>query len=168
MTTVAFGHERPAPMQRPRHLSAGTGEVTIGGTFRAAPARAGTTAGWIRVGRLAVAATAEARIEGSFGSSRGRAGSAAGWFRLQRLLLSPDQLGAAGVVTAELLDADGRTTVGVGSRRVTVPVQVARNGGYVDLAVDVAEVDLLGVSVRFAPFRLRIQGSSSTGPTRRR
>jgi hypothetical protein len=68
----------------------------------------------------------KARIHGTFGSPSGGVGTMTGWMRLERFHVVSDRLCAAGVFTGELLDSDG-TTIGVGSRRRSVPAEIARS-----------------------------------------
>jgi hypothetical protein len=96
----------------------------------------------------------EARISGGFTAPSGRAGTATGWFRLARLHVAGDRLSASGVVTADLVDADG-TEVGVGSRRLTVPADVDRSSPGAAVLIGPVDVDLLGLSVRVQAFAVQ-------------
>jgi hypothetical protein len=96
-----------------------------------------------------------ARIQGSFRSPRGGAGTMTGWLRLGGFVVVSGQLCAAGVFTGELLDADG-TTIGVGSRRRTAPVEIARTDEGITALVGPVEVDLLGLTVTVPAFAVEI------------
>ena len=65
-----------------------------------------------------------ARIRGTFRSPSGGIGMMTGWLRLGRFHVVSDRLWAAGVFTAELLDSEG-DTIGIASRRRTVPAELA-------------------------------------------
>jgi len=94
-----------------------------------------------------------ARIEGTFRSPRGGAGTMTGWLRLGGFVVVSGQLCAAGVFTGALLDADG-TTIGVGSRRRTAPVEITRTSEGLTARVGPVDVDLLGLTVTVPAFTM--------------
>ena len=97
----------------------------------------------------------EARIHGTFRSPRGGLGTMTGWMRLDRFQVVSDRLCAAGVFTGELLDSEG-TTLGVCSRRRTVPAEITRSLQDQDMAVVIGpvDVDLLGLTVSIPAFTM--------------
>ncbi len=76
-----------------------------------------------------------------------------GWMRLERFHVISDRLYAAGVFAGELLDSDG-TTIGVGSRRRTVPAELARSLHGTAVVIGPVDVDLLGLTVRIPAFTM--------------
>lgn len=95
----------------------------------------------------------ESRIVGVFRSPTGATGTMSGWFRLVRFLADGDRLRAEGVFTGELLDADG-TSIGIGSRRSTVPAALTRSADGLVALMGPLEVDLLGLRVSVPTFSL--------------
>jgi hypothetical protein len=95
----------------------------------------------------------EARIHGTFRSPSGGLGTMTGWMRLERFHVVSDRLCAAGVFTGELLDSDG-TTIGVGSRRRTVPAEITRSLHDMAVVIGPVDVDLLGLTVSIPAFTL--------------
>ena len=93
----------------------------------------------------------EARIQGTFRSPSGGRGTMTGWLRLERFHVISDRLCAAGVFTGELVDSKG-TTIGVGSRRRTVPVEIARSLHDMAVVIGPVDVDLLGLTVSIPAF----------------
>jgi hypothetical protein len=69
-----------------------------------------------------------------------------GLVRLQRLVMQSGRLHAIAAFTGELFDADG-TRVGVGSRRVVVPAEMARSLTGISVFIGPMDVDLLGLAV---------------------
>ena len=78
-----------------------------------------------------------------------------GWLRLERFHVVSDRLCAAGVFTGELLDSDC-TTIGVGSRRRTVPAEIARSLHDMAVVIGPVDVDLLGLTVSIPAFTMDI------------
>jgi hypothetical protein len=76
-----------------------------------------------------------------------------GSLRLERFHVISDRLYAAGVFTGELLDSDG-TTIGVGSRRRTVPAEIARSLHDMAVVIGPVDVDLLGLTVSIPAFTM--------------
>ena len=76
-----------------------------------------------------------------------------GWLRLERFQVVSDRLCAAGVFTGELLDSDG-TSIGVGSRRRTVPAEIARSLHEMAVVIGPVDVDLLGLTVSIPAFTM--------------
>lgn len=110
-------------------------------------------------------------VEGHFQAPTGR-GRLSGSFRLSLGAVHGNQLYAAGVITAELFDADG-TSLGLDSRRVGFPidvVQIARR----QLTAQAAPLEfvMLGLAVRVNAFELVVPldtilaiGCSGPAPT---
>ena len=94
----------------------------------------------------------QARIHGTFRSSRGL-GTMTGWMRLERFHVVSDRLCAAGVFIGELHDSDG-TTIGVGSRRRSVPAEITRSLHYRAAVIGPVDVDLLGLTVSIPAFTM--------------
>jgi hypothetical protein len=95
----------------------------------------------------------EARIDGTFRSPSGGFGTMTGSLRLERFHVISDRLYAAGVFTGELVDSDG-TTIGVGSRRRTVPAEIARSLHDMAVVIGPVDVDLLGLTVSIPAFTM--------------
>ena len=95
----------------------------------------------------------EVRIHGTFLSPSAGRGTMSGWLRLERFQVVSDRLCAAGVFTGELVDSDG-ATVGVGSRRLTVPAEIDRSLHDLAVLIGPVDVDLLGLSVRIPAFTM--------------
>jgi hypothetical protein len=95
----------------------------------------------------------EARIHGTFPSPNGGLGTMTGWLRLERFLVTSDRLCAAGVFTGELVDPDGNT-IGFGSRRRTVPAEIASSLHDVAVVIGPVDVDLLGLTVSIPAFTM--------------
>jgi hypothetical protein len=95
----------------------------------------------------------EARIHGTFPSPSGGLGTMTGWMRLDRFHVVSDRLCAAGVFTGELLDSKG-TTIGVCSRRRTVPADLARSLHDMAVLIGPVDVDLLGLTVSIPAFTM--------------
>ena len=95
----------------------------------------------------------EARIHGTFPSPSGGLGTMTGWMRLDRFHVVSDRLCAAGVFTGELHDSDG-TTIGVGSRRRSVPAEITRSLHYRAVVIGPVDVDLLGLIVNIPAFTM--------------
>jgi hypothetical protein len=76
-----------------------------------------------------------------------------GSLRLERFHVISDRLYAAGVFTGELLDSDG-TTIGVGSRRRTVPAEIARSLHDMAVVIGPVDLDLLGLTVSIPAFTM--------------
>ncbi len=94
-----------------------------------------------------------ARIHGTFRSPNGGLGTMTGWLRLERVHVVSDRLCAAGVFTGELLDSDG-TSIGVGSRRRTVPAEIALSLHGMAVVIGPVDVDLLGLTVNIPAFTM--------------
>jgi hypothetical protein len=114
----------------------------------------------------------EARILGAFRSPTGATGTMTGWFRLVRFVADGDRLHAEGVFTGDLCDADG-SSIGIGSRRRTVPVELTRSPDGLVALLGPLEVDLLGLLVSVPTFTLDARRSvpvsrSPAGPAGRR
>ena len=89
-------------------------------------------------------------VVGTFRSPRGRTGHLDGTLRVRRLVLVPRGAFVTGVVTGELRDADG-SLVGVDTRRVTLAVDLVRQGdGYVPVT-RASRIDLMGLTVNIDP-----------------
>lgn len=95
-------------------------------------------------------ADAPVPVTGRFRSPRGRTGRLEGTLRLRRLVIVPRGAFVTGVVTGELLDADG-SLVGVDSRRVTLPVDLVRQGDRFVPVVRASRLDLIGLAVDLDP-----------------
>jgi hypothetical protein len=95
----------------------------------------------------------EARIHGTFHSPSGGFGGMNGSLRLERFHVISDRLFAAGVFTGELVDSDG-TTIGVGSRRRTVPAEIASSLHGMAVVIGPVDVDLLGLTVSIPAFTM--------------
>jgi hypothetical protein len=95
----------------------------------------------------------EARVHGTFHSPSGGFGTMTGSLRLERFHVISERLYAAGVFTGELLDSDG-TTIGVGSRRRTVPAEIARSLHDMAVVIGPVEVNLLGLTVSIPAFTM--------------
>ena len=95
----------------------------------------------------------EARIHGTFRSPSTGLGTMTGWMRLERFHVVSDRLCAAGVFTGELLDSDG-ATIGVGSRRRTVPAEITRSLHDMAVVIGPVDVDLLGLTVSIPAFTM--------------
>ena len=93
----------------------------------------------------------EAAVQGTFRSPSGRAGTMRGWMRFGRFVTAGGQLCAAGVITGELIDADG-SVVGVGSRRRLAPAVIVPNGDTLVAEIGPVDVDLLGLRVHLPSF----------------
>ena len=76
-----------------------------------------------------------------------------GWLRLERFNVVSDRLCAAGVFTGELLDSKG-TTIGVCSRRRTVPADLAPSLHDMAVLIGPVDVDLLGLTVSIPAFTM--------------
>ena len=76
-----------------------------------------------------------------------------GWMRLDRFDVVSDRLCAAGVFTGELLDSQG-ATIGVCSRRRTVPAEITRNLHDKAVVIGPVDVDLLGLTVSISAFTM--------------
>jgi hypothetical protein len=93
-----------------------------------------------------------------------------GWLRLDRFDVVSDRLCAAGVFAGELLDSDG-TSIGVGSRRRTVPAEIARSLYDMVVVIGPVDVDLLGLTVSIPAFTVdtgvvRVDGrAGEAGPS---
>lgn len=101
----------------------------------------------------------EARIVGAFRSPSGATGTMSGWFRLVRFVADGDHLGAEGVFTGALHDADG-SSIGIGSRRRTVPVALTRSEDGLVALLGPLEVDLLGLCVSVPTFTVDARRSA--------
>jgi hypothetical protein len=95
----------------------------------------------------------EAQIHGTFPSPNGGLGTMNGWLRLDRFHIVSDRLCAAGVFTGELHDSEG-TTIGVCSRRQTVPAEITRSLHDTTVVIGPADVDLLGLTVSIPAFTM--------------
>lgn len=101
----------------------------------------------------------ESRVVGAFRSPTGATGTMTGWFRLVRFVAAAERLHAEGVFTGDLLDADG-SSIGIGSRRRTVPVALTRSAGGLVALLGPLEVDLLGLCVSVPTFSLDARRSA--------
>jgi hypothetical protein len=108
-----------------------------------------------------------ARIQGTFRSPCGGAGTMTGWLRLGGFVVVSGQLCAAGVFTGELLGADG-TTIGVGSRRRTAPVEITRTAEGLTALVGPVDVDLLGLTVTVPAFSMETGARAPVAAVRAR
>jgi hypothetical protein len=99
----------------------------------------------------------EARIHGTFRSPSGGLGTMTGSLRLDRFHVMSDRLCAAGVFTGELLDSEG-TTIGVCSRRRTVPAEIARSLHDSSVVIEPVDVHLLGLTVSIPAFTMDTGG----------
>lgn len=95
-------------------------------------------------------ADAPVPVTGRFRSPRGRTGHLEGALRVRRLVILPGGAFVTGVVTGELFDADG-TLVGVDSRRVTLAVDLVRQGGFFVPVAHASRLDLMGLAVDLDP-----------------
>ncbi len=98
-------------------------------------------------------ANRQAQIHGTFQSPSGGFGTMAGSLRLERFHVMSDRLYADGVFTGELVDSDG-ITIGVGSRRRTVPAEIALSLHGMAVVIGPVDVDLLGLTVSIPAFTM--------------
>ena len=104
----------------------------------------------------------KARIRGTFRAPSRGPGTMTGWMRLERFHLVSDQLCAAGVFTGELLESDG-STIGVCSRRRTVPAELTRSLRDMTVVIGPLDVDLLGLTVSIPAFTINTGVVRNTG-----
>ena len=95
----------------------------------------------------------EARICGTFRSPSGGLGTMTRWMRLDRFHVVSDRLCAAAVFTGELHDSEG-DTVGLCSRRRTVPAQITRSLHEMAVVIGPVDVDLLVLTVSIPAFTM--------------
>ena len=96
-----------------------------------------------------------APVQGTFRAPSGQWGRMTGLVRLHRLVVKSGQLHAIAVFAGELLDADG-SRVGVGSRRATVPADMARSADGISLSIGPLDVNLLGLTVGIEGFAMEM------------
>ena len=94
-----------------------------------------------------------ARIHGTFRSPTGGLGTMTGWMRLDRFQVASDRLCVSGVFTGELHDSEG-ATIGVCSRRRTVPAEITRSLHDTAVVIGPVDVDLLGLTVSIPAFTM--------------
>ena len=96
-----------------------------------------------------------AAMRGSFQAPSGRAGTMTGWMRLRRFVLESGRLRALAVFTGELFDVDG-SRVGIGSRRMLVPVEMVRSKRGISVSIGPLDVDLMGLAVSVEAFSMEL------------
>jgi hypothetical protein len=95
----------------------------------------------------------EVRINGTFLSPTGRVGTMTGCLRLDRFIMVSHRLCVIGVFAGVLLDVEG-TTIGWGSRRKTVRVEIIRDPRELAAVIGPVDVDLMGITVSVRAFTI--------------
>ena len=112
------------------------------------------------------AASAAPELRGTFLPPRGGSGTFTGTYRLERLVDEYGQTAAAGVVTGELMDAEGMR-IGMGSRRLTAAAAIGQGAdGYV-AQIGPLDVNISGFLVSVEEFTVSLPHTLPSTPAGR-